>query len=431
MSNQTSSQSSNSPNEDRGQAPNPAPPPAPQLVTIRLADVQPEAVEWLWPARIPLGKLTILQGDPDLGKSLITLDIAARVSSGTPWPDDPGENPQGHVLLLSAEDDLADTVRPRLDAMSADVSRITAIQAVRPTSGTRRWFSLDKDVRALNDHLTRQPDCRLVVIDPITAYLNKTDGNSNTEVRNLLAPLVELASIHSIAIVAVTHLNKSDVQKALYRAMGSVAFVATARACWMVVPDRNDEQRRLLLPVKMNLTEHRSGLAYRIESRGERGAAAVQWESGSIAITANEALAAEEGPSSGGKKLPEAVGFLKGILADGPQRSTVVIGKGQEAGIKERTLERAKEKLGVDATSQSTESGQIERWLWSMPQEQQAGENGLPSDGGVDGVDSEATTPDRQDRQDLDHPSSQPTSSDEADEDSPLVEVAEQERDDA
>ena len=82
---------------------------------VCLADVESRPLEWLWPDRIPLGKLTIIAGDPGLGKSLATLDIASRVSQGEPWPDQTDAiNPKGDAILLSAEDDLSDTIRPRL-----------------------------------------------------------------------------------------------------------------------------------------------------------------------------------------------------------------------------------------------------------------------------------------------------------------------------
>ena len=101
-------------------------------ITTRLSEVTPQRIEWLWPGRFALGKLTLLSGDPGLGKSFVTLDMAARISNGVPWPDSPTvPNPRGSVVLLSAEDDLADTIRPRLDAAGADVERITAIEGVR------------------------------------------------------------------------------------------------------------------------------------------------------------------------------------------------------------------------------------------------------------------------------------------------------------
>ncbi|KKL07141.1 hypothetical protein LCGC14_2588990, partial [marine sediment metagenome] len=182
-------------------------------ILIRLSDVKPEPLTWLWPGRMPLGKVTVISGDPGLGKSVITLDIAARVSKGTAWPDLPDTtNPSGSVILLSAEDDVADTIRPRLDAAEADVSRIAVLEAVRypnPESGAweKKMFSLRRDLSALEKAIKKLGDVRLIVIDPITAYLDGTDSHKNADVRGLLAPLSELAAKHKVAVLAVSHLN--------------------------------------------------------------------------------------------------------------------------------------------------------------------------------------------------------------------------------
>ncbi|MBU0639064.1 MAG: AAA family ATPase, partial [Planctomycetes bacterium] len=256
----------------------------PTPVTVRLADVQPELLRWLWPGCIALGKLTLLCGDPGLGKSFVTLDLAARVSSGTTWPDLPLlPNPAGSVVLLSAEDDLADTIRPRLDAAGADATRVVAIQAVRRILVTGQtqddYFDLTEDLPALEAAIQQVSDCRLVIIDPLTAYLGKTDSHKNAEVRAVLARLFELAARHKVAVLAVTHLNKANTLPAIYRAMGSLAFVAAARAVWAVVRDEDDEtgRRRLFVPVKNNLGADETGLAYALEPAGQT--ASVQWES--------------------------------------------------------------------------------------------------------------------------------------------------------
>jgi len=264
-------------------------------VLVRLSDVQPESIRWLWPGRIAMGKLTLLCGDPGLGKSFVTLDLAARVSSGLPWPDLPLlPNDKGGVVLLNAEDDLADTIRPRLDAAEADVSRIASIQAVRriiPTGQTQETdFDLTEDLIALEAAITQTPDCRLVVIDPLTAYLGKTDSHKNAEVRAVLARLFELASRHRVALLAVTHLNKASTLPAIYRAMGSLAFVAAARAVWAAVRDNDDEtgRRRLFVPIKNNLGTDETGLAYSLEPAGST--ARVIWEPDPVDMRADEAM---------------------------------------------------------------------------------------------------------------------------------------------
>ena len=129
-------------------------------VVARLQDCQSTPIHWLWPARVPAGKLTLLVGDPGLGKSFVTLDIAARISRGQALPRVSNEQPAaersmpGSIVLLSAEDDVSDTIRPRLIAAGADLSRIIALQAVNcPDPDTRRVrqesFSLASDLDVL------------------------------------------------------------------------------------------------------------------------------------------------------------------------------------------------------------------------------------------------------------------------------------------
>ena len=274
----------------------PSPPPEPlppRLIVTRLSDVEPEAVRWLWPGRIALGKVTIVSGDPGLGKSFLTLDLARRVSLGLPWPDSAeSAAPIGSTLLLSAEDGLADTIRPRLDAMNADVSRIYALETARRADGSLTPFSLKDDLPMLEEMLQTLADCRLIVIDPVTAYLGETDDHKNSQVRGLLAPLSDLAGRHGVAVVLVSHLNKSSGGKALYRSMGSLAFMAAARSGFVVVRDRDDPRSRLFLPVKNNLGAEAPGLSYTLDS------GLLSWREGSISLTADEAMAADSDGSS-------------------------------------------------------------------------------------------------------------------------------------
>ncbi len=333
----------------------------PSPVTVQLSAVHPEPVRWLWPGRIALGKLTLLVGDPGVGKSVVTLDLAARVSSGISWPDLPllPVNPAS-VVLLSAEDDLADTIRPRLDAAGADPARVVAIQAVRRTYADGQtqddYFDLTTDLLALEAAITQTSDCRAVIIDPLTAYLGKTDSHKNAEVRAILAKLFELAARHGVAVLAVSHLNKASTLPAIYRAMGSLAFVAAARAVWAVVRDANDEsgRRRLFVPIKNNIAADETGLAYALEAAA--GVARVVWEPGVVNMRADDAL-------SGGRKAvvrDDATQFvIEALTANGGDvLSDDLTTAAEAAGISERTLRRAK-KLVTDSYKEKGRGG---RW---------------------------------------------------------------------
>ena len=272
---------------------------APRLISHRLCDVKSETLEWLWPNRVPLGKLTLLSGDPGLGKSFVTCDMASRVSTGTAWPDDSTAQPVGSVIVFNCEDGLADTIRPRIERAGADLTKIMAIEGIqlfdlKTHEDRQRGFSLASDLSQLAGELAKLSDCRLVVIDPVSAYLGDADSHKNSDVRALLAPLAQLAERHRVAIVMVNHLSKGAGAKAIYRSMGSMGFIAAARAAWHFAKDPENEQRRLILPAKMNLAPNPTGLAYCIED------GAVRWEADPVRMTADELLALElENLSSG------------------------------------------------------------------------------------------------------------------------------------
>ncbi|MBK9129160.1 MAG: AAA family ATPase [Phycisphaerales bacterium] len=343
-------------------------------VLVTLADVAPEPIRWLWPGRIALGKLTLVAGDPGLGKSLLSLDVAARVSTGSGWPDVHEAAPPGGVVLLSAEDDAADTIRPRLDAAAADVSRVTMLQAIHPGGGaggdSGRPFNLAEDLPALEEAVRAVPDCRLVIIDPVTAYLGGgVDSHKAAEVRALLAPLGALAARCGVAVLAVTHLNKSAGGPAIYRAMGSLAFAAAARAAWAVTRDRDDPRRRLMLPLKNNLAPDLGGLAYAIEPMGAGGHPVLAWERDPVTLSADEALGPDRGDGGATERAAE---WLADALADGPQPARELFERAERVGIAARTLKRAKARVRALAVKGGFGGG----WVWRLPQEGQEGQEG-------------------------------------------------------
>jgi hypothetical protein len=340
-----------------------------QAVLVVLANVTPERLCYLWPARIPLGKVTLFFGDPGVAKSLLTLDMAARVSRGMPWPDLPGERTTpGGVVLLSAEDDPADTIVPRLMAAGADLRRIVVLQAVKHINGSSAYFNLTQDMPALEDAIRRTPDCCFVVIDPITAYLGGTDGHKNADIRGLLAPLAGLAARYGVAILCVTHMNKGAAGRALYRAMGSLAFIAAARAAWLIVEDDKDPLRRLMLPAKMNLAKHPNGLAYRINERlvdsiGPVGY--VDWEKEPVLMTADTALAAAAADPEHRTALDTAAEWLRTVLAAGPMTAKAIQDESKSAGMAWPTVRRAQDMAGAKTRKQGF--GAEGAWYWFLP----------------------------------------------------------------
>ncbi|MDD3531025.1 MAG: AAA family ATPase [Candidatus Pacebacteria bacterium] len=358
-----------------------------QAITIRMSDVQPKPIEWLWFGRIALGKLTIIAGDPGLGKSLTTIDMAARVSKGCAWPLEGSLAPLGNVVFLSAEDDPGDTIRPRLDAAGADCSRVHVIQAIRDANEEgrpmERMFSFRKDITVLEDLLRTLSDCRLLVIDPVSAYLDGTKSHENAEVRQVLAPLAKLAADFGVAVVVVQHLNKNSGDNAMYRSMGSIGFVAAARAAYIVTKDKDNQERRLVMPIKNNLAKDTLGLAYSVVEASNRAPMLV-WESEAVTITADEALGRSDSDEEK-TKIEWAIQVLEVVLADGPVAATEVNREARQAGISQSTLHRAKDKLGVKPKKASFKDG----WVWSLPNREgvQISEDATPKEVGILGMD--------------------------------------------
>ena len=350
------------------------------LETTKMSDIVPEKIRWLWPGRIALGRVTLLAGDPGLGKSLVTLAVAAAVSRGMAWPLGGARAPVGDVLLLSGEDDPADTVRPRLDAAGANVSRITLIGAVKGTDdkgrSTSTPFTLADGLDAIAKKLRELPECRLMVIDPLSVYYGETDSHKNNETRALLAPLGDLARETDIAILAVEHLNKSAGRAALHRVQGSIGLVGAVRAAWLVAKDQASPQRRLVLPMKNNLARDNSGLAYTIAA-AENGAPVVLWESAPVTTTADAALADEQDDRQ--TALTDAAEWLRDQLAEGAVAVKVLRQEAKDAGLAWRTIERAKPGLGVRAFKMNFNAG----WQWALQDRQESQDPHLTKLGGL------------------------------------------------
>ncbi len=270
----------------------------------------------------------LLGGPPGLGKSQLTAFISAVVSNGGTWPCGEGSTLPGDVIFMSAEDGIRDTIVPRLIAAGADTTRVHIVAAATKPDGTgRKTFSLKTDVDLLETKAKEIGSVRLIIVDPISAYMGGADGNGNVETREVLEPLAEMADRLRIAVVAVTHLNKGGAggQNALNRFAGSIAFVAAARAAFAVIEDLEDSERRLLLQAKNNLGARCIGLAFRLEQRIiEDGilSSNVTFESDHVSQSIDEALTASEsrGAAAGGQtSKDDAAEFLSDVLAHGPR----------------------------------------------------------------------------------------------------------------
>ena len=355
------------------------------------SDIVPRKLRWLWPHRIPSGKMTLLFGDADRGKSLVALDLAAIVSRGRRWPDgDPAHKRKpGGVVILSAEDDPEDTIVPRLKAAGADTQRIYLLRGTRSVDrSSELYFDLTHDLDALEKATKRVKPCRLIIIDPVTAYTGKTDTHICAQVRGLLAPLAALAARRRIAVLLITHMTKAAGLQALSRVMGSQAFGAAVRAAWLAVTDQNDPERRLFLPVKTNLAKKPDGLAYHIvatEVEGLGTQARIRWEAEAVeGITADEALAASR---PGQPRMSEAKAWLQDALKDGPVESKVLEKEAKHEGLAWGTIRRAKKELDVQS-QRTTGYGEKGGWKWVLqrPAAQLPERGGIAREGTLRGI---------------------------------------------
>lgn len=335
-----------------------------RLGRVLMSEVTSTSVEWLWPGRIPRRKLTLLEGDPGTGKSTLTLQIAARVSVGEPLPGGSATEPQG-VVLWSAEDDLGDTVAPRLLAAGADLNQIVAREFVMGDQWGRRPPTLD-DLQNLADDI-ESVRAGIVFIDPMVAFLpSGTNPYSDMQVRQALSGIDTLARDTGAAIVLIRHLHKRATGNPIYAGGGSIGFAAAARSVLLCAKDPDDPTgtRRVLARSKSNLAAEVPSLAFRIEAAGD--ASLVIWE-GESQHTAASLLQEPMARPTGMRKFDQARAFLRELLGEGRLRSAEVLEEAARRGFSETMVRRAQEAEGIEP--QRTGFGAGSAVYWELPDE--------------------------------------------------------------
>lgn len=330
-------------------------------VGIFLSEVEPERVTWLWDTRIPRGKITIIDGDPDQGKSVLTSDLAARITVGRTFPDGAPCEPGG-VVMMNAEDGLADTIRPRIDAAGGDASKVLFLSSVPDSNGHDRPVSFPEDIPIIERAINRA-EAVLVTMDPMMAYLSpEINAHKDQDIRRGLAPLAAMAERTGAAVVVVRHLNKTPGGNSLYRGGASIGIIGAARSGLLVGQHPQDEKLRILAANKGNLCEKAPSLSYRIVT-AHNGAARLEWQ-GESHLDANDLIQAPDTPEEK-SALGEAVDWLKDELSDGPMAAAHVWKNSRGASISERTLKRAKSLLHVLSEKEADGS-----WTWSLPKKE-------------------------------------------------------------
>ena len=336
-----------------------------------VSQLTPRSLSWLWPGRLALGKLAMLDGDPDLGKSLVTLDLCARLSTGRPFPDGSPSSGPANALVFNGEDDGADTIRPRLHALGADLDRVFVEQA--DANDGHGPLRLPTDWQRLHQALT-QTGARLLVIDPIMAFLDQRIlAGSDQSVRQALYPLARIAHAHACTVLLVRHLNKRGGSRSLYRGGGSIAFLGACRSGWLIARDPQAPAQCVLAQVKNNLARPQPSLAYHVQVR-EDGPPLLTWL-GPHPATADQLLA---GPNlrTFERLVDIAREFLRTILADGPRRPREIWPTAQDRGFTRRTLRRAKRLEKIRSLWSSLDGRPVT--YWALPGQKLPEREALP-----------------------------------------------------
>lgn len=313
-----------------------------ELKIIHMNEVESKTVNFLWYPYIPYGKLTIIQGDPGEGKTTAVLQIAAALTKGDRLPGDETDRAAVDVIYQTAEDGLADTVKPRLEAAGADCSRVHVID-----ESEQGLSLLDERIESA----IIQTGAKLVILDPIQAYLGAgVDMHRANEIRPVMKHLGDIAEKYGCAIILIGHMNKASGSKSTYRGLGSIDIQATARSVLIVARVKDDPDCRVIAHDKSSLAPEGQSISFRLSE--ETG---FVWE-GPIDLTVEELLNGDSNIS----KLDEAKTFLKNILSDGPRYSNEIFAEAHKENLKDRTLHSAKKKLAIKSIKEG------DRWKWSF-----------------------------------------------------------------
>lgn len=319
------------------------------LTLVNLDEVEPEVIEWLWYPYIPVGKLTMMEGDPGLGKSWLTMALASYISRGKALPYQ--INPEkGNVLIMSAEDGIADTIKPRLLTLKANTKNIVAIP--EPVSFT------ENGCKAV-DEAIKQIKPLLVIMDPLVAYLGgKVDLHKANETREVMARLTRLAEENHVAILLVRHLTKGGKDKAIYRGIGSIDLTAAVRSVLAIGRNPKDpNDGRVICHIKSNLAPLGKPLAYTLDSSDKEH----PFEFGEeIDVDVNEVLGQSSTNAKGSTEA--AMEFLENLLNNGEALPSIEIKREAEArGISEKNLKKAKRILKLVVIQEQGE------YKWKLP----------------------------------------------------------------
>jgi hypothetical protein len=346
------------------------------IVGIRMEDVEAGPVVWLWPGRLPLGKALVISGAPGTNKSMLSLALVTCVTNGWNWPD--GEaNTMGpqDVLIAATEDDLETTIKPRLMAMGAGMTRITAIKNVvnLDENGKKksRELNLEADTNNLFQLLRANPRIRMVVLDPLTGFYGGTDGNDNKKIRPMLQKIAKVCHLTGAAFVLLIHENKRSEANATDRMLGAGAVSQVVRAGIRISKDpKNKPDGRIMANIKTSQSRDNGGMKFSVASKDVESESGLLKDIGYIewgekhTMSADDVLDEERAfKKEGGAedtKLGQAVRIFEEALKHGPKLHRDVHPLLDAANISDETKRRARWKAGVRSSKSAP-------WYWWLP----------------------------------------------------------------
>jgi putative DNA primase/helicase len=347
------------------------------MIGITLDKVMSKPMKWVWEGRIPQGKGVIIHGMPGVGKSMAALDFMARVTRGKKWPDGvPNTMDKRYVVWAGTEDDLEDTVKPRLQALGADMSKITAVRRTvwQADEGMRtRRLLLKKDMHMLYKLIEENPEIGLVVFDPITGFYGSADGNSSKDIRPIMEELAELSRRTSVTVMAIMHENRRKDVSAMERILGSGAVSQVFRCAFRFSHDPKNKGGYIMACSKTNY-KVKGGLRYAIEDCGVtldsgdevKDIGKVVWGEAHEESADDIIQQASEESASAATEMSvvdKAVAIFKQELADGlPHLCAPIHRLMDEAGLDKNARDKARWKLGVKTVGKAPGP-----WSWQLP----------------------------------------------------------------
>lgn len=347
----------------------------------QMSTVEPKKVDWLWKPYLPIGKVTLLDGWPGIGKSYITCQLSAIVSRGGGFPNSTPFEP-GNVLMFNAEDGLADTLRPRLEACGADLTKIYCLDILHKDGGA--VFDQMGLLRFESTIIDYRP--KFVIVDPLFAFTGAgVDIHRANESRAVSSRLAAIAARYDLAMLCVRHLNKGGGGGSSMRAgIGSIDWIAAARVGLLAGCDPDDQSKMALTNYKNNLAKKGDPLGYRIDFDPEADQGTFVW-TGISDLTADRILAPHQHEGAAEtQERADAREFLYELLKDGPVEASDVEKARRAANISDYSMRQAKTALKVKTRKEGGYFNKLEkaRWMWEIDPEWPEGVEASKSDNG-------------------------------------------------